>query len=173
MQKELKEIYNLRIEEDKLLLQPHRRYKNKIIACVLLAIVSFVLPQLVSLGYQADHLILCLGFIFAGYAIYDFLFRVNFTYVFDQGNRQVYLKFPYLYTRKLMAFEDVFIMAETLHYELHYVISHQKNRYGRSYPISDYFTDGKKGRKEQEQYETEILATIADFMAVNHSNVSL
>lgn len=172
MQKDLTETYNLRIEESRLLLQPYRRYNNKIIACTLLAIVSFVLPQLVVLGYQADRLIFCLGFIFAGYAIYDFLFRVNVTYVFDQGNRQVYLKFPGIYTRKLMAFEEVFILAETLHYELHYVISHQKNRYGRNYPISDYFTDSKRGRKEQEQYETEILAAIETFMAVNPSNIS-
>lgn len=173
MQKELSETYRLQIEADRLSIQPYRRYKNKIIAYALLAVLAFALPQLVVIGHQADRLVLCLGFVFAGYAIYDLLFRVSLTYVFDQGKRQVYLKFPYLYTRKLMAFEDVAILAETVYGELHYVMSHQQNRYGRSYPISDYFTNGKKGLEAQAQYETEILAVIADFMAVNRSTFSL
>lgn len=167
MQKELSEIYNLKMDADKLSFQPNRRYKNKIIACVLLAIVAFVLPRIVILGYQATYFVSCLGLVFAGYAVYDFLFRVNLTYIFDPSDRLVYCKIPRLYTRKLMAFEEVYILLETLHFELHYVMAHKKNRFGRNYPISEYFTDSKKGRREQEQFETEILAVIEDFMVAN------
>lgn len=167
MQKELNEVYNLKIDEDRLSFQPNRRYKNKIIACVLLAIVAFVLPRVVVLGYQGTYLVNCLGLVFAGYAVYDFLFRVNLTYIFDQSNRRVYCKIPGFYTRKLMAFEEVYILLETLHFELHYVMANKKNRFGRNYPISDYFTDSKKGRREQEQFEIEILTVIEDFMATN------
>lgn len=157
-------MYNLQSFGHKLSFQPNKRYKNKIIFCVITAAIAFILPYVWPLTYNLYMLANCIGIVFAMYAVYDFLFRLNLTYVFNRMNRQVYQKIPGLFSRKLMSFEEIHIMPETVNAELHYVIAHKENRYGRNYAISDYFSDTKKGRKEQEEFEIQVLTAIEDLL---------
>lgn len=146
-------------------LQPNRSYKSKIIVCSLLAIAALLIPLVWPFNYQVLMLIRCIGLMCAGYAVFDFLFRVNLTYVFDTENRTVYQKVPGLYTRRLMSFDEVFILPETIYGEVHYVISNKKNKYGRNYAISDFFALTRKGKEKQELFETEVLDVITELLS--------
>lgn len=150
-------LYNRKITDGQMSFQPNKVYKVKIIICLILAVVAFILPQLWRLSYQVSMLVMCIGGICAFYAVYDFLFKLNLTFVFNQLTREVYQQVPGLYSRKLMSFEEVYFLQETDTGDLYYVISNKKNKFGKNYIISDYFPDTKKGRKRQEQFETEIL----------------
>lgn len=59
-----------------------------------------------------------------------------------------------------MSFEEVYILQETTHGDLYYVLSNKKDKFGRNYVLSDYFSDTKKGRTPREQFETEVLDVI-------------
>lgn len=146
-------------------IQPNRRYKSKIIVCTILAAAALLIPLVWPFNYQVLMLIRCIGLMCAGYAVFDFLFRVNLTYVFDTVGRTVYQQAPGLYTRRLMSFEEVFILPETIYGEVHYVISNKKNKYGRNYPISDFFALTRKGKQKQELFETEVLGVIAALLS--------
>lgn len=156
--------YNLKAVDGKLSFQSNGVYKGKIISCVILAAAAFIIPLVWPLNYEVSRFIMCIGVICGFYAVYDFLFKVNLTYVFDERTREVYLKAPGLYSKKLMSFEEVYILQETTNNNLQYVISNKKDRFGRNYAVSDYFPDTKKGRKRQEVFETEILDAINDML---------
>ena len=145
---------------ESLILQPNKRYKNKILICLLLAAIAFLLPYFVVIGRDLYLLILSIGIFCTIYVLYDFLFKLNLTYVFDLTKRELFQKVPGLYTRKLMSFDEVYILLETDNSEPHYVLSNRKNRYGKSYAISDYFSGTRKGVIEQERYETEVLEVV-------------
>ncbi|WP_143059185.1 hypothetical protein [Chitinophaga arvensicola] len=110
-------------------------------------------------------LIGCIGLVCAGYAVTDFLFKVNLTYIFDPVERVVYQKVPGLYTRKLMSFDEVYILPETTHGEVHYVMSNKKNKYGRNYALSNYFSLTRKGQQKQALFEDEVLEVIIELLS--------
>lgn len=157
--------YHLKQTDEKLSFQPNRRYGTKIVFCIIMAIAAFVLPrQLWPL--KSDIMIAgrLLGGIFAGYAIYDLLFKIHLTYIFDRTDQTVYLKIPGLFTRTLMSFEEVYLLPESVENEWHYVMANKKDKYGRNYPISDFFTDGRRGKEEQAYFENTVLTALTDFM---------
>lgn len=156
--------WSISMTSQRLSLQPNKRYKTKIIICLLLATITFLLPCFVIIARDLYLLILCIGISCALYALYDFLFKLHLTYVFDLAKRQLFQKVPGLYIRKLMDFDDVYILLETDNCEPHYVLSNRKDRYGKSYAISDYFSGTRKGALEQERYETEVLAVITEHL---------
>jgi hypothetical protein len=127
---------------------------------LLLALIAFGLPEVWMLNYELRRLIQCFGILFTLYALYDLLFKLNLTYVFDPLNREVCLKIPGLYSRKLMSFDEVHLLPETVNCQLHYVMSNKKDRYGKNYAISDFFLETRKGKEERERYEVEVLGAI-------------
>lgn len=159
-------MYNLKYIDNKFSFQPNKRYRYKIMGCLALAVIAFALPQVWPLPYDVSMCISCIGGLCACYALYDFLFKVNLTYVFDRSDRQVYLKIPGLFSRKLMAFEQVCLLTESLNCDLHYVLSNKKDKYGKNYLISDAFPDTRKGNKEQAQFEAEIYTVIMELIQV-------
>ena len=158
------EKYNLRIIDGRLSIQPKKSYKIKIIGCLIAALVAYAAPSFIQLNTEINNVLYMLGVVFLGYACYDFLFNVNVTYVFDKMERMVYQKVPAIYTRKLMTFDEVFIIATDVTGEVYYGLSNKKNTYGKNYAISDYFPNTKKGNSRQEQYEQEVLSVIEDYM---------
>ncbi|MET3878540.1 hypothetical protein [Chitinophaga sp. OAE865] len=157
-------LYNRKMIDGKVSFQPNRIYKVKIIICLILAVAAFVTLLLWKLPSGVSRLIICLGAICTFYAVYDFLFKLNLTFIFNQLTREVYQQVPGLYSRKLMSFEEVYFLQEITNGDLCYTISNKKNRFGKNYIISDYFPDTKKGRKRQEQFETEILEILEDMI---------
>lgn len=158
------ERYNLKIVGGRLSFQPMRNYRINIIISASVAIAVFIIVPMLHLGQDSTLGWLMVGMVPALYAVYDFLFRVNVTYEFDQYAKIIYRRFPGLYTRKLMDFEDMCLMPVELNGLLHYAISHKKNKYGKSYPISHEFGSTKKDQKKQEEFETEVLAAIESFL---------
>ena len=158
------ERYNLKIMGGRLSFQPMRNYRINIIISASIAIAIFIIVPMLNLGHDSTWGWLTVGMVPALYAVYDFLFRVNVTYEFDQYAKTVYRKFPGLFTRKLMDFEDVYLMPVELNGLLHYAISNKKNKYGKSYPIIHEFGSTKKDLKKQEEFETEVLAVIEAFL---------
>ncbi|WP_118973227.1 hypothetical protein [Taibaiella koreensis] len=149
---------------EKLYLQPNRVYRFKVAGCILLALAGFGVALTKIVSYDMQVLCQVLSIIVLAYAVFDTLFRVNLTYIFDGGQQQVYRKFPGLFTQKLMPFNEVCILPETEHGSLRYSLSRKRNKFGKSFPLSDFFSGSKKGEKRQLQFEEEILATIVTFV---------
>nr|WP_157536461.1 hypothetical protein [Mucilaginibacter sp. L294] len=158
------ERYNLKIIGGRLSFQPMRNYRINIIISASVAVAVFIIVPMLNLGHDTTWGLLTVGIVPALYAIYDFLFKVNVTYEFEQYAKTIYRKLPGLYTRKLMDFEDMHLLPMELNGLLHYAISNKKNKYGKSYPISHEFGSTKKDQKKQEEFETEVLPAIHDFV---------
>lgn len=158
------ERYNLKIMGGRLSFQPMRNYRINIIISASVAVAIFIIVPMLHLGHDSTWGWIAVGIVPALYAVYDFLFRVNVTYEFDQYAKTIYRKLPGLYTRKLMDFEDMYLLPVEADGLLHYAISHKKNKYGKSYIISHSFGSTIKGRKKQEGFETEVLAVIEAFL---------
>ncbi|NII81253.1 MULTISPECIES: hypothetical protein [unclassified Pedobacter] len=152
--------YHLKIENGRLSFQPERDYKGKILFFALLAAGIFVVTPMFDLNYNTYWGIMAIGFVSALTAVYDFIFHFNATYIFDQYTRQVYKKIPGLFTRKIMAFEDVHILHVQEDGLLHYALSHKQNKYGKSFAISQPFGTNRKSQIRQEVFETEVLKEI-------------
>ncbi|QNN42862.1 hypothetical protein [Pedobacter roseus] len=159
--------YNLKIENGRLSFQPERDYKSKILFFALLAAGIFVVTPMLHLYRDTQWCVMAIGLVSAFTALYDFIFHFNVTYIFDQYMRQVYKKIPGLFTRKIMPFEDVFILHVQEDGLLHYALSHKQNKYGKSFAISQPFGTNRKSQIRQEKFETEILTEIEKI--IHHS----
>lgn len=152
--------YNLKTENGKLSFQPERDYKGKILFFALLATGIFVVTPMLHLYHDTQWGVMAIGLVSALTALYDFIFHFNITYIFDQYTRQVYKKIPGLFTRKIMAFENVHILHVQEDGLLHYALSHKQNKYGKSFAISQPFGTNHKSQIRQETFETEVLTEI-------------
>lgn len=152
--------YNVEIENGKLSFQPERDYKGKILFFTLLAVTIFVIAPMLHLHKDTYWGIMAIGFVSALTALYDFIFHFNVTYIFDQYTGQVYKKIPGLFTRKIMDFEDVYILHVQEDGLLHYALSHKENKYGKSFAISQPFGSNRKSQIRQANFEAEILSEI-------------
>ncbi|WP_293785923.1 hypothetical protein [uncultured Pedobacter sp.] len=152
--------YNLEIENGKLSFQPERDYKGKILFFTLLAVMIFVVAPMLHLYKDTYWGIMAIGFVSALTALYDFIFHFNVTYIFDQYTGQVYKKIPGLFTRKIMAFEDIYILHVQEDGLLHYALSRKENKYGKSFAISQPFGSNRKSQIRQAKFEAEILTEI-------------
>lgn len=156
--------YRLKTDGARLSLQPNRIYRYKIVGCAMLAPVAWGIA-LSGIGEQGVRILLmAIGATGAGYALYDALFRFGLTYIFDRQQQVVFRKFPGLWTHRLMSFEEIYILPETEYGSLRYVLSRKQNKYGKGYPISDFFPDNTKGRARQEAFEEEILPVLICFL---------
>lgn len=159
--------YNLKIESGRLSFQPERDYKGKVLFFALVAASIFIVVPMLNLYHDTKWGVMAIGLVSAITAIYDFIFHFNVTYIFDQYTRQVYRKIPGLYTRKIMAFEDIHILHVQEDGLLHYALSHKQNKYGKSFAISQPFGSNRKSQIRQELFETEVLAEIEKFIQSN------
>lgn len=164
--------YNLQYESGKLSFQPNRGYKNKLIFLLLLALVAFVSSNFLTISQDLYWIILSIGCFFILMALYEYVFEFSLIYVFDSANRQVSQKVPGLFSRKLMSFDEVYIMYETYNCIPHYVLSNKKDRYGKSYAISDSFYTNRKGKEEQDRYETEVLTAIEEIVQFRNGGIN-
>lgn len=122
---------------------------------------------MLHLYHDTHWAVMAIGLVSALTALYDFIFHFNVTYIFDQYTRQVSKKIPGLFTRKIMAFEDVHILQVQEGGLLHYALSHKQNKYGKSFAISQPFGSNRKSQIRQETFETEILTEIEKI--IHHS----
>ncbi len=152
--------YHVEIENGKLSFQPERDYKGKILFFAILALGIFVVTPMLNLYRDTQWGVMAIGFVSALTALYDFIFHFNVTYIFDQYTGQVYKKIPGIFTRKIMAFEDVYILHVQEDGLLHYALSHKQNKFGKSFAISQAFGSNRKSQIRQATFETEVLAEI-------------
>jgi len=159
--------YHVETGNGKLSFQPERDYKGKILFFAFLAAGIFVVTPMLHLYRDTHWGVMAIGFVSALTALYDFIFHFNVTYIFDQYTGQVYKKIPGLFTRKIMAFEDVYILHVQEDGLLHYALSHKQNKFGKSFAISQPFGSNRKSQIRQATFETEVLVEIEKII---HSN---
>jgi len=156
--------YNLKIESAQLSFQPKRDYRGKVILFTIVALIIFILTPTLNLNYETKWGIFTIGLLCGFTAAYDFLFNFNVTYIFDQTTRNIYRKIPGLYIRRVLTFEDLFILRVEEDGLLYYAISKKQNKYGNNYTISQSFGNSKSSRRKQETFETEVLSAIESFI---------
>jgi hypothetical protein len=158
--------YQLTLTPSQLSIKPYFGYKGKIRLFGLLALLLFgSLPFLRELiGYDLQ----CVGYVLGGcmvvYALYDFLFHLNVTFLFDKETGSIYKINSPFYKKRLMGFEEMLIINSWECGAMHYVIGRKGKQFLKNYSISDTFTDSKKSREREVAYIEEVLGPILDFV---------
>lgn len=89
------------------------------------------------------------------YLLYDLLFRIPVTIIFDKREQMIYRKLFIKY--QLMTFEEmtIFTKSETGSYV--YAIGKKRNQFVKSYCISEYFSNSKRSNRREDAYLDQIL----------------
>ncbi|AOM78779.1 hypothetical protein [Pedobacter steynii] len=157
-------LYNLDLSGNKMSFQPNLSLYTKIIVFLAAIFLCFAVTPFLPIGFDVKRIIYIIGAGLCCYVIYDFLFVVKVTMIFDKNTRKVYQKIPGIYTKTLMDFEEVRIVNDTSYGTLMYTIGAKNNRFVKNYPISDNFSDSKKGIRKQEEFEATILEPLLEFI---------
>lgn len=157
-------LYNFETSGNVITLQPNLSYYTKIRIFVVLSVAAFIAIPFLPINNDVKTLCYVIAGAMAAYAIYDYIFIARVTMVFDGNTRTIYKKIPGLFTKELMKFEDVSLVEASEYGTFAYTIAHKEKRFLKNYPISDYFSNTKKGIKSQEAFETEVLTPLMQFI---------
>lgn len=158
--------YQLTLTPSQLSIKPYFAYRSKIRLFGLLSLLLLGgLPFLRGIiGYELQ----CVGYVLAGcmavYALYDFLFHLNVTFLFDKKTDSIYKINAPFYKKRLMGFEEMLIINSWECGAMHYVIGRKGKQFLKNYSISDTFTNSKKSRDREAAYIDEVLGPILDFV---------
>lgn len=95
---------------------------------------------------------------YMAYFLYDLLFRVPVTYIFDKSERCIYKKL--YWSKKIMTFDEMTYFIRDDRGGAYYAIGKKRNQFVKNYKISNYFTDSKASRKREEEYLEKIFHPI-------------
>ncbi|WP_367865893.1 hypothetical protein [Pedobacter sp. WC2423] len=157
-------LHNLQISDGRFSIQPNLSYYTKIKTFLVVIFLCYGVVPLLTIAHDIKVVLYIIAAGLCCYVVYEFLFLVNVTIIFDQGTRKVYKKIPGIYTKTLMDFEEIRLVNETSYGELTYTIGAKSTRFIKSYPISEPFSNTKKGHREQLAYETTILEPLMEFV---------
>jgi len=157
-------LYNLQISNGQLSIQPNLSYYTKIKIFIAGIILCFGMPLFLPIPHDVKPFLYIIGTGLCCYVVYEFIFLANVTMIFDQGTRKVYKKIPGIYTKTLMDFEEIRLVNDTSYGMLTYTIGAKSTRFIKNYPISEPFSDSKKGQREQLEFETTILEPLMEFV---------
>lgn len=157
-------LYNLEYSGSRMSFQPNLEIYLKIKVFLALIFLCFAVVPFLPIGLDVKRVIYVIGGGLCCYVIYDFVFIARVTMIFDKNTRKVYKKIPGLYTKTLMDFDEVRLVNDTSYGTLMYTIGAKNTRFVKNHPISDNFSDSKKGIKKQEEFEVTILAPLLEFI---------
>ncbi|QNK64586.1 hypothetical protein H7F33_08940 [Pedobacter sp. PAMC26386] len=157
-------LYNLQISDGQISFQPNLSYHTKIKIFLAGIFLCFAVAPFLPIGYDVKRILYLFGGGLCCYVAYEFLFLANVTLIFDRDTRKVYRKIPGIYTKTLMDFEEIRLVNDTSYGTLMYTIGAKSTRFIKNYPISDFFSDNKKGQKKQLEFETTILEPLMEFV---------
>ena len=87
-------LYNLEVSDNIMRFQPNLSYYTKIIIFLCLIGICFLVVPFLNIGYDVKRFAYFIGAGVSCYVIYDFLFVVKVTMIFDRNTRKVYKKVP-------------------------------------------------------------------------------
>ncbi|AMP99974.1 hypothetical protein AY601_3101 [Pedobacter cryoconitis] len=157
-------LYNLEISDGRFSIQPNLSYYTKIKIFLAGIFLCFAVVPFVPIAHDIKFFLYLIGAGLCCYVVYEFLFLANVKIIFDQGTRKVYKKIPGIYTKTLMDFEEIRLVNDTSYGLLVYTIGAKSTRFVKNYPISEPFSDTKKGHREQLEFETTILEPLMEFI---------
>ncbi|MBB5634200.1 hypothetical protein HDF26_003136 [Pedobacter cryoconitis] len=157
-------LYNLQISDGRFSIQPNLSYYTKIKIFLVGIFLCFAVVPFLPIGHDVKFILYLIGGGLCCYVVYEFLFLANVTLIFDQGTRKVYRKIPGIYTKTLMDFEEIRLVNDTSYGLLTYTIGAKSTRFIKNYPISDPFSNSKKGQRQQLEFETTILEPLMEFV---------
>ncbi|SHF43483.1 hypothetical protein SAMN04488522_1021255 [Pedobacter caeni] len=144
--------------------QPNLSMFTKIRIFLFVIFLSFAVVPFLPIGFDVKRIIYLIAAGMCCYVVYDFVFVAKVTMIFDKNTRKVYKKIPGLFTKTLMNFEEVRLVNDTSYGTLMYTIGAKTSRFVKNYPISEDFSDNKKGIKKQEEFEAVILNPLLEFI---------
>lgn len=157
-------LYNLEYSGNSMSFQPNLSVYTKIKTFLVAIFLCFAVVPFLPIGFDVKRIVYLIGAGLCGYVIYDFVFIARVTMIFDKNTRKVYKKIPGLYTKTLMDFDEVRLVNDTSYGTLMYTIGAKTTRFVKNHPISDNFSDSKKGIKKQEEFEVTILEPLMEFI---------
>ncbi|MGY0040823.1 hypothetical protein [Pedobacter sp. NJ-S-72] len=157
-------LYNFQISNGQLTIQPNLSYHTKIKIFLVGILLCFGIALFSPIQNDVKPFLYMVGTGLCCYVVYEFLFLANVTMIFDQGTRKVYKKIPGIYTKTLMDFEEIRLVNDTSYGTLTYTIGAKSTRFIKNYPISDTFSNSKKGLRKQLEFEAEILEPLMEFV---------
>jgi len=162
-----REKYQLKITAHELSIRPYFGFMPKIKVFAALSVLVFlVIPFTGSwLNYNIRYVLYGVGGIMLIYAIYDFLFNVNVTFLFDKKGRVIYRINAPFFKKQLMSFEEMTIINISQEPgTMEYAIGQKDKQFVKNYSISDTFTNSKKSNAREKQYVEQVLDPILEFV---------
>lgn len=155
-------LYNLETSASKISMQPFLHYKRKGLKLFLPAILFLIAPQFFN--WRPDINIGC--YIVAGmwgmWSLYDYIIVSKTIIVFDKNKSAVFKQIPGIICKRLIAFSEIeSIIPIYTNGVPQYCITHNKNMFGKNFPITDHFYGNSK---EQQEFEDGILPLIYNFI---------
>ncbi|GAE66439.1 hypothetical protein SAMN05421692_4422 [Chryseobacterium indologenes] len=155
-------IDRYRFEENgsEIRLMPNYSFIRTLVWWLALGVLAFVGICLYYAGQWGDHFIVTLipWGVYMAYFLYDLIFRIPVTYIFDKSEKCIYRK---LYiSKKIMNFDEMTYFIKDDNGGGYYAIGKRRYQFVKNYKISNYFSDSKASRKREEEYIVHIFHPI-------------
>lgn len=103
---------------------------------------------------------------FVLYILYDLIFRLHITFIFDKYDRKIYRK--NLITKEIMSFDEMTVFNKSDNTGLRYAIGKKRQQFIKSYPISDFFSKTNRSQRKEQDYVENVLNPILDAVENRH-----
>ena len=165
MQKTTKK-YRLKTSLNEISIKPNYSYKTAIYTAFLIAVIGAVVGIIFfdRLSYNAK----AVTFGIAGgallMAVYNFLFKLNVTFIFDKRTNAIYKRLPPFPRQQLMSFQQMKLFTRSEYGGFEYAIGIKKRQFMKSHSISNSFGNNKKEVILEQEYVDYILNPILEFV---------
>ncbi|MCQ9636882.1 hypothetical protein MP478_11000 [Chryseobacterium sp. WG14] len=131
------------------------------IGVIALPVIYFYRAQMSSGTFQ---IALGLWAVYMIYFLFDLIFRIPVTYIFDKSQKCIYRKL--YFSRKIMSFDEMtyFVNEESGSYC--FSIGKKRNQFVKNYRISNYFSGSKASDRREDEYIEEILYPILQAVGI-------
>ncbi|MDR6544116.1 hypothetical protein J2810_000138 [Chryseobacterium rhizosphaerae] len=98
------------------------------------------------------------------YFLFDLIFRIPVTYIFDKSQKCIYRKL--YFSRKIMNFDEMtyFIHEEWGTY--YFSIGKKRNQFVKNYRISNYFSGSKASNRREDEYIEKVLCPVLQAVGI-------
>jgi hypothetical protein len=158
-------LTNLKITKDTISFQPFLRSRRGGKISFFAAIAVSIVVYFAHWKEQTTYTLYILAIVLALYAAYDFFIESKVIIEFNKTKKAVYKKLPGIFSRKLIALNDIDSIVPIYNNGCpQYCITHKENLFGKNYGISEFFNGTKEGVEAQEYFENNVLPLLLKFI---------
>lgn len=166
-------MYNFQQTPDYISVQPYlTQYRKYNILWLIFAILLPVF-YFIDIPVKYKYIYYSIVGIAIPWFLFDYFIKSKIRIIFDLHQQTIRKKIPFLFTVKLLSFQEACITTSTIPEGTCYAVTYKNNRFGKYYPVSDYFGTHRSDQEKQQQFETEILPCIESVLIAGLPNIKI